>query len=92
MVNTQQAQIQLDELKNSIIGIYKDNLGFRMVTDVNNNGTIDTIRFTEFGTIRKEFNAPLRAGKLAMFDDNKTMNQMLDNSFEWAGFMKQFES
>lgn len=92
MVNTQQAQQQLDELKNGIIGIYKDNLGFRMVTDVNNNGTIDTIRFTKFGTIQEEFNAPLRAGKLAMFNDNKTMNQMLDNSFEWAGFMKQFES
>lgn len=92
MVHAQQAQIQLDELKHGIIGIYKDSLGFRMVTDVNNNGTIDTIRFTEFGTIQGEFNAPLRAGKLAMFDDNKTMNQLLDNPFEWAEFMKQFEN
>ena len=90
MVNTQQAIIQLNELKHGIIGIYKDSLGFRMVTDINDNGNIDSIRFTEFGTIQEEYNAPLR-GKLKMFQDGKSMHQMLDNPFEWFEFMEDFK-
>ena len=90
MVNTQQAKIQLNELKHGIIGIYKDSLGFRMVTDINDNGNINSIRFTEFGTIQKEYNAQLR-GKLKMFQDGKSMHQMLDNPFEWIEFMEDFK-
>ena len=90
MVNTQQAIIQLNELKHGIIGIYKDSLGFRMVTDINDNGNINSIRFTEFGTIQEEYNAPLR-GKLKMFQESKSMHQMLNNPFEWVEFMKDFK-
>ena len=48
MVNTQQAQMQLDELKYGIIGLFKNrgSNNFELVTDVNDNDTIDVIRVT----------------------------------------------
>ena len=51
MVNTQQAQMQLDELKYGIIGLFKNrgSNNFELVTDVNDNDTIDVIRITQFG-------------------------------------------
>ena len=50
MVNTQQAQMQLDELKHGIIGLFKSRNSnvFELVTDVNDNDTINVIRVTQF--------------------------------------------
>lgn len=95
MINTQQAQIQLDELKNDVIGLFKmrnSNLFELVVNCQETNNTIDVIRITQFGVIQKEFSLPTHYGRLHLFLNNKTMNQMLDNPFKWAEFMKQFES
>ena len=92
MVNTQQAQMQLDELKYGIIGLFKSrgSNNFELVTDVNENDTIDVIRITQFGTIQEEFGLATHYGTLKLFPDNKNMNEMLVNPFEWSDFIKSF--
>lgn len=92
MVNTQQAQIQLDELKHGVIGLFKSRNSnvFELVTDVNDNDTIDVIRITQFGIIQQECNLPVHFGTLKLFPDNKNMNQMLENPFEWNEFINSF--
>ena len=92
MVNTQQAQMQLDELKYGIIGLFKmrgSNV-FKLVTDVNDNDTIDVIRVTQFGIIQQEYNLPIHYGTLKLFPDNKNMVEMLDNPFDWNDFISSF--
>ena len=92
MVNTQQAQMQLDELKYGIIGLFKQRGSnvFEIVTDVNDNESIDVIRITQFGVIQKEHNLPTHFGRLHLFPNNKNMNQMLDNPFDWNDFISSF--
>ena len=92
MVNTQQAQMQLDELKHGIIGLFKSrgSNNFELVTDVNDNDTIDVIRVTQFGIIQQEYNLPIHYGTLKLFPDNMNMFEMLDNPFEFNAFIKSF--
>ena len=92
MVNTQQAQMQLDELKYGIIGLFKmrGSNNFELVTDVNDNDTIDVIRVTQFGIIQQEYNLPIHYGTLKLFPDNMNMFEMLDNPFEFNAFIKSF--
>jgi len=97
MIHTQQAQMQLNELKHGIIGLFKmkNSNVFELVTDVNDNDTIDVIRITQFGTIQEEFGLPTHYGTLKLFEDSLTcrkytMNDMLDNPFEWDAFIKSF--
>ena len=92
MIHTQQTQMQLDELKHGIIGLFKmkSSNQFEMVIEVNDNDTIDTIRFTQFGIVQEEFNLPIHYGTYKIFPDNKNMNEMLDNPFEWNEFVESF--
>ena len=92
MVNTQQAQMQLDELKYGIIGLFKQRGSnvFELVTDVNDNESIDVIRITQFGIIQQEYNLSIHYGTLKLFPDNMNMNQMLDNPFDWNDFISSF--
>ena len=92
MVHTQQAQMQLDELKYGIIGLFKSrgSNNFELVTDVNDNDTIDVIRITQFGTIQEEFGLATHYGTLKLFPDNKNMVEMLDNPFDWNDFISSF--
>ena len=93
MVNTQQAQMQLDELKHGIIGLFKSRNSnvFELVTDVNDNDTINVIRVTQFGVIQESlYNFDYVRGNFKLFPDNKNMNQMLDNPFEFDAFIKSF--
>ena len=92
MVNTQQAQMQLDELKYGIIGLFKSRglNNFELVTDVNDNDTIDVIRVTQFAVVQLEFNLPIHYGTLKLFPDNKNMVEMLDNPFDWNDFISSF--
>ena len=92
MVNTQQAQMQLDELKHGIIGLFKSggSNNFELVTDVNDNDTIDVIRITQFGIIQQEYNLPIHYGTLQLFPDNMNMFEMLDNPFDWNDFISSF--
>jgi len=93
MVNTQQAQTQLDELKFGVIGLFKmrNSDHFELVTDVNDNDTIDVIRFTQFGVIQQEFNLPIQRGTLKLFPYGFDMIAMLDMPFEWSEFIKSFD-
>lgn len=92
MIHTQQAQMQLDELKHSIIGLFKmrNSKQFEMLIEVNDNDTIDVVRFTQFGIIQEEFNLPTHYGTYKVFPDNKNMSEMLDNPFEWNEFVESF--
>lgn len=91
MVNTQQAQMQLDELKYGIIGLFKNRSGyFELVTDVNDNDTIDVIRVTQFGIIQQEYSLPIHFGTLKLFPYDMNMVEMLDNPFDWNDFINSF--
>lgn len=92
MVHTQQAQMQLDELKYGIIGLFKQRGSnvFELVADVNDNESIDVIRITQFGTIQGEFGLATHYGTLKLFPDNKNMVEMLGNPFEWSNFINSF--
>ena len=92
MVNTQQAQMQLDELKYGIIGLFKNrgSNNFELVTDVNDNDTIDVIRITQFGVVQLEYDLPIHFGTFKLFPYDKNMNEMLINPFEWSDFIKSF--
>ena len=94
MVNTQQAQMQLDELKYGIIGLFKNrgSNNFELVTDVNDNDTIDVIRITQFGIIQEGFGLPIHYGTLKLFPDNMNMFEMLDNPFDWNDFINSFSA
>lgn len=91
MVNTRQAQNELNALKDYVIGVFKNRNSnvFELVTEVNDD-TINVIRITQFGIIQKEFNLPVHYGVLHLFPDNKNMNEMLNNPFEWAEFIEKF--
>ena len=92
MVHTQQAQMQLNELKYGIIGLFKQRGSnvFELVTDVNDNESIDVIRITQFGIIQQEYNLPIHYGTLKLFPDNMNMFEMLDNPFDWNDFISSF--
>ena len=94
MVNTQQAQMQLDELKYGIIGLFKSrgSNNFELVTDVNDNDTIDVIRVTQFGIIQEEFGLPIHYGTLKLFPDNMNMFEMLDFPYDWNDFINSFSA
>ena len=94
MVHTQQAQMQLDELKYGIIGLFKSrgSNNFELVTDVNDNDTIDVIRVTQFGIIQQEYNLPIHYGTLKLFPDNNSMSDMLESPFDWNDFINSFSA
>lgn len=92
MVHTQQAQMQLNELKYGIIGLFKNRGSniFELVTDINDNDTIDVIRITQFGTIQQEYNLPIHYGTLKLFPDNMNMFEMLDFPYDWSDLINSF--
>lgn len=93
MKSIQTAQTELNNLKNDVIGVFKNRNGgsFELVTGVSKDGSsIDTISITSFGAIQQDFSLPVHYGTLHLFPDNKNMNDMLSNPFEWDAFMKQF--
>lgn len=94
MVDTRQAQGQLDNLKYGVIGLFKSRNSnvFELVTDVNDNDTIDVIRVTQFGVIQKEHNLPIHYGNLKLFPDNMNMVEMLDKPFDWNDFINSFST
>ena len=94
MVNTQQAQMQLDELKHGIIGLFKSRNSnvFKLVTDVNDNDTIDVISITQFGIIQKEVGLAIHYGTLKLFPDNMNMFEMLECPFDWNDFISSFSA
>lgn len=84
-------RLELDNFRNKVIGLFKQGNSFELVIAKNENDTIDSARLTQFGIIQSSFNVPLKYGKLEMFPNNKNMNQLLDNPFEWIEFINKFD-
>ena len=86
-------QTELNALKNDVIGLFKtrnSNVFELVVNYQETNQTVDVMRVTQFAVIQLEFNLPNHYGTLKLFPNNKTMNDMLDNPFEWDAFIKSF--
>ena len=84
------AQQELNTLKNDVIGLFKIKDCFELVVQVYET-TIRTIRITQFGVIQESlYNFDYVRGNFKLFPDNKNMNQMLDNPFEFDAFIKSF--
>ena len=93
MKSIKNAQNELDTLKNDVIGLYKHRtLGvFELVLKINKDAeTIETIFISQFGAIQRGFSVPYQQGQLMLFPNDKNMNQMLDNPFEFDAFIKSF--
>lgn len=93
MKSIKTAQQELNTLKNDVIGLFKSrnsNVFELVVNHQNSNQTVDVIRVTQFAVIQLEFNLPIQYGTLKLFPDNKSMNDMLDDPFEWDAFIKSF--
>jgi len=93
ITNIAKVQNELNVLKNDLIGIYKHStIGvFELVLSIDKNTeTIETCFISQFGAIQRGFLIPYQQGKLSLFPDNKNMNDMLDNPFEWDAFIKSF--
>ena len=87
------AQNELNTLKNDVIGLFKmrNSNVFELVVNYQEaNQTIDVIRVTHFAVIQLEFSVPIEYGIFKLFTDNKNMNQMLENPFEFDAFIKSF--
>lgn len=89
MINTEQAQKELDNLKDKVIGIFKGHLNapYELIVKCNKD-TIDTIHITVFGAIQESYGMPKHYGKVALFGKNKSMNDVLKNPFEWSEFIE----
>jgi len=93
MKSIKTAQNELNTLKNDVIGLFKmrnSNVFELAVNHQKVNETVDVIRITQFGVIQLEYDLPIHFGTLKLFPDNKNMNDMLDNPFEWDAFIKSF--
>lgn len=93
MKSIRNAQNELNNLKNEVIGVYKHrNIGvFELVLSVDKEKeTIKTVFISQFGAIQQGFAIPYQQGILHLFPENKNMNQMLDDPFEWQAFINQF--
>lgn len=89
-VRTSPAQIELNIIKSSVIGIlYHNNTIYLVVHYNEKNKTVDAINITQFGAIQKNYAMPIM-GKFELFPNNQNMNQMLDHIFEWTKFIAQF--
>lgn len=91
MKSIQTAQAELNNLKNDVIGIYKDaqTQRFELILEERED-SLTTINITQFGAIQTNYGFQKMYGEVKMFPDNKNMNDMLNNPFEWDAFMKQF--
>jgi len=93
ITNISNAQRELDILKSDVIGLYKHRtLGiFELVLSIDKQTeTIETCFISQFGAIQRGFSVPYQQGVLKLFPNNKNMNDMLDNPFEFDAFIKSF--
>ena len=95
MESIENARQNLYILKNDVIGIYKHRtLGvYELVISINKNAeTINTVFISQLGAIQQSFGIQYQQGILQLFPENKNMNQMLYNPFEFDTFMKSFNT
>lgn len=91
MIHTQEAQREIDLLTDNVIGLFKVGNKFELIVNVQYaNETVDTLNITQFGAIQINYNVPICLGQGIMFPNDKNMNQMFDNPFEFDAFIKSF--
>ena len=83
------ARQELNNLKNDVIGLVLIHGTFHLVTEVDET-TFDSIFITHFGAIQRDFSVSRQMFNVKLFPDNKNMNEMLDNPFEFDAFIKSF--
>lgn len=93
--NVETARQGLGALKKDIIGVFKTkgangSNDYEMVVAEHDNGTIDTIHITPFGVINESFFMPKYFGEYHRFPEDKNMEEILTDPFEWAKFIKNF--
>ena len=93
MIYTNFAQIELDKLKQSVIGICKQNNIFYLIMDYNDIPnepiTMNGIRITQFGAVQQFYGMPLK-GQYQAFPNNQTMSELLEKPHEWLTFINSF--
>lgn len=88
MINTSKAQNELNNIKNSVIGIFKYHSGVFELIIKENTDSFDTIHITSFGAIQTSQSLPKHYGKGILFPKGKNMNEVLNSPFDWAEFIK----
>lgn len=91
MENIQLARNGLDSLKNDVIGFCKISGRMDLIINKYDNGKIDTVTISEFGSIHVNYMFPEFYGDTRYFPKGKNMNQMLDNPVEFDAFLKLFK-
>ena len=91
MESIQRVQTELERLKNDVIGLVKNQDRFDLIVyKWDDLEAIDTVTITQFGAVQQNFRFPTSYGQVKYFPNNKNMNQMLDNPFEFDAFIKSF--
>lgn len=82
-------------IKKDVIGILKlrNNVtnGYELVVVEHDNDTLNTINITPFGAINESFFIPKHFGEYRRFPENKNMEEMLQDPFEWKLFINNFK-
>lgn len=90
MVSLNNAHKEIRRLKDFVIGVYfHANTTYLIISIDEKTKTLDTINFTQFGAIQRDFNMPI-IGHYQLFPDGKNMNEMLNSPFDWTEFISKF--
>jgi hypothetical protein len=90
MYSAQHLRNSLEAFKRDVIGLVKNQDRFDLIVYKHSEDFIDTITITQFGALQENFKFPSAYGEVKYFPKGKSMDEMLDNPFEWAEFIKQF--
>jgi len=96
MYSAQHLRNSLEAFKRDVIGLVKNQDRFDLIIyKWDDLEAIDTITISQFGAIHENFRFPTSYGEVKYFpkDENgvhKTMDEMLDNPFEFDAFLKSF--
>lgn len=91
MYSIQEARMSLERLKKDVIGLVKNQDLFDLITyKWEDLEAVDTVTITQFGAIQENFRFPVKYGEVKYFPNNKNMEEMLDNPFEFDNFIKSF--
>lgn len=87
---SQYLSMAIYELKESVIGIFKDGKDYYMITKYNEeSGTINTVRFGQLGGMQYDYGLPTERGTFKLFPEGKTMNDMQDDIKAWSDFYNE---
>lgn len=91
MYSAQHLKNSLDAFKRDVIGLVKNQDRFDLIVyKWDDLDAIDTITISQFGAIHENFRFPTSYGEVKFFPNGKSMDEMLDNPFEFDAFIKSF--